>query len=394
MRQRQLLPALIAISVLFTACARPTETPPRNPPTLVAPTRFVEAQQPVTLANVDQIKYLGRLDPPDQLSSLFSDALSPDATRLVALNNEQVLAWNLLDGSLIFQTSRADVTRVFYAPDKTEIYGLDTNGQVSVFAANTGAITTTFRGSSSFNGTAAYAPDAGWLALGGADGTVKVWDTYARQSLVTINAHGTALAALAFSSDGETLATAGADGVVRLWRWRDRALSAETTLATPIVIRQLAFAPDGGYVGIGTNQDARLWPQDGSGRVFVLDTGRGGAAQVLSFAPDGRSLLAGNQDAGLSLWDLAGGKLTARLPDTQGETVAAAYAPDGQLLLTAVMNGKVALWNLAQLAGDTLNQAELHLGTQQILDAKWTSDSRLLLFFDAVGAVYLWGIAG
>ncbi len=386
--------ALFAAGALFAACAPPPTAPPRNPPTLPAPTQFVEAQQPVTLNNVANIKYLGRLDPPDTLSSILSYAISPDATRLVALNNEQVLAWNLLDGSLLFQTSRGGVTRVFYSSDKTEIYGLDASGQAAVFNANSGAITTTFRGHADFNRTTAYSADAGWLALGGGDGTVKVWDSYERQSLVTIDAHSAPLAALAFSSDGEMLATAGEDGLIRLWRWRERVMTAETRLDAPIAMRQLAFAPDGSYVAIGTTQDARLWSQDNTGRVFVLDTGRGGAAQILRFAPDSRSLLAGNQGAGLSLWNITSGKLAARLPDTQGETIAAAYAPDGNLLLTAAMNGKAALWNLARLDGDTVNQAELNLGTRQILDVEWTSDSRLLLFFDAVGAVYLWGIEG
>lgn len=383
---------LVLVCALLAACSPPANAP-RNPPTLPAP-GFVEAQQAVTLGNVANIRYLGRLDQPNALSSIISYAVSPDATRLVAINNDALLAWNLVDGSLLFQTSRGGVTRVFYSSDKTEIYGLDGNGQASVFDTNSGAVRATFRGHLSFNRTTAYFADAGWLALGGSDGTVKVWDSYARQSLVTLDAHGAALTALAFSSDGETLATAGEDGLVRLWRWRDRALLAETKLDPATAIRQLAVAPDGSYVAIGTNLDARLWAQNGTEQVYVLDTGRGGAIQILRFSPDGRTLLAGNQSAGLSLWNLVSGTLAARLPDTQGNTIAASFSPDGSLLLTAVLNGKVSLWNLEQISGNTVNQAALNVGTQQVLDVEWTSDSRLLMFFDAVGPVYLWGIGG
>ncbi len=389
---RRLLMLFCVLFALTEACTPAASTPTgRNAPTLPAPSQFVEADQPVTLNNISGIKYLGRLDQPDTLSSIISYALSPDASRLVALDNNQVLAWNLLDGSLLFQTSREAVTRVFYSSDKTEVYGLDASGLVTVFDANTGAVKTAFLGQPTFDGAVAYSPESGWLALGGSDGTVKVWDTYNRQSLVTINTAAAAVTALAFSADGEALATAGTDGVLRLWHWRDRTLTKDTTLDQPITIRQLAYAPNGSYLAIGTDQDARLWSQDG-GQVYVLDTGRGDSIQMLQFSPDSLSLLAGNQSAGLSLWNIAKGALAARLPDTSGENVAAAFSPDSGLLVTAILNGKVAIWNLAQLTGDTLNQSVLDVGTKQILDVAWTSDSRLVMFFDASGPVYLWGV--
>ena len=95
--------------------------------------------------------------------------------------------------------------------------------------------------------------------------------------------------------------------------------------------------------------DARLWSQSKTDQVYVLDTGRGGAEPVLQFSPDGRYLLAGNQSAGLSLWNID--QRHARRPPAryQGDTLAASFSPDGNLLLTAVLNGKVSLWNLVQV---------------------------------------------
>ena len=386
---------LLFLCVVLAACARPTpdnQGVPHNPPTLIAPTQFVEAQQPVTLNNVANLKYLGRLDQPGTVSTIFSYALSPDATRLVALNNEEILAWNLLNGSLLFQTSRKDATRVFYSSDKTEVYAVNAGGMITVLDTNTGAIKNSFAGNPNYSGSLAYSADDGWLALGGTDGTVKVWDTYARQALATISADTGAVSALAFSADGTQLATAENDGLVRVWHWRDSSKVAEVTLDLPITIRQVAFTPDASSLAIGTNRDARLWSLSNPKQIDTLDVGRGGAVQILQFSPDGRYLLAGNQSAGLTLWTVTSRALGAHLPDTQGDTLAASFSPDGNLLLTAVLNGKVSLWNLVQVTAQTVNQANLDVGTQQILNVEWTDDGRLLMFFDASGPIYLWGI--
>ena len=84
--------------------------------------------------------------------------------------------------------------------------------------------------------------------------------------------------------------------------------------------------------------------------------------------------------------------LAAHLPNTQGETIAASFSPDSNLLLTSSLNSQIYLWNLEQITGQTVNQAALPIGTQQILNVLWTDDSRLILFFDASGPVYVWGI--
>ncbi len=384
---------VVGLLLLLAACssATPTASVPHNPPTLPAPTQYVEADTPITLNNVANLRYLGRLDQPGRLSTIFAYALSPDATRLVGLNNEELLAWDLLTGKVLFETARGEVTRVFYASDKTEIYGTSADGKVGVYDPNSGALKTAVAGNAN-NTAVAFSADDGWLAVGANDGTIKVWDSYARQLLATLDSQGGAVTALAFSTNGSQIASAGNDGVVRLWRWRDTRQIAERALDTPIRVQALAFAPDDQTLAIGTNHDARLWSLTDTAQSRVLDTGQGGGGQILRFAPDGRYLLTGNRTAGLSLWALGTAALASRLPDTQGDNVSAAFSPDGSLLLTSVLGEQVSLWNLVQLTSETVAQSRIDVGTDRILSVEWTDDGVLLLFFDSVGPVYLWGV--
>src|SRR4051812_48711478 len=106
------------ILVLLAACTpstvSPTATVPpagtfvpqqRDLPTLPPPA-WVPVAQEIKLANVTNIAYLGRLDAKSTPSTVFAYAFSPDGSRLVGLNNEQLIGWDLVTGKLLFNTAR------------------------------------------------------------------------------------------------------------------------------------------------------------------------------------------------------------------------------------------------------------------------------------------------
>lgn len=74
-----------------------------------------------------------------------------------------------------------------------------------------------------------------WLAAGGSDGRIYVYDTDANALYDTLEGHDDLVTALAWSPDGETLASTaggpllkqalvdvsdGPDQTIRLWQWR------------------------------------------------------------------------------------------------------------------------------------------------------------------------------
>ncbi len=376
---------LLLFVLALAACGTPAAVTPeaRNAPTLTAPA-WVTGNQPITLENVDSIRYLGRIDPPDVVATWFDAALSPDSTALAAINIDQLAQWNLLTGETLFYTGRGEAVRVFYSPDKTEMYGVETSGRVAIYNALTGQQINQFSGHSAFSGVAAYDANAGLLALGGTDGTIRVWNTLERQAQVTINAHSGRINTLAFAPNGVFIASTAADGRARLWDWQPRTLLAETD-ATEIL--RTSFAPDSATIALGMGTSVALWTPNAD--PVTLDT-RG--SDVMQFSGDGRYLLAGSRSDGLTLWNAPDATLIGIMPDTAGDGVAAAFSPDGALLITSTLNRGVYLWNLNAVTGTQLSQAPLDVGTRQIYDVRWTDDARLILLFDAVGAIYMWGI--
>ena len=380
--------------LLLAACgpdgtAAPTNDP-HNPPT-TEPPAYVEAAAPVTLDNIAQARYLGRLDQPGSASTLLDHAISPDSTQLAALSNELLLAWNLLTGEMIFSTSRQGGTYVSYSSDKTELYSVAVDGTVRVYDTTQGEHLAQFRGHQRFNDAVAFDPEGGLLALGGDGGTVKVWDTFERLSLVTFSAHPIAVEAVTFSPDGTLLATAADDGTVRVWDWEAGEQVAEFD-HEGAAITQVVFSPDGTQLATGTPGYIALWSVEAGELSYALPSEEGGANEALRYSPDGRYLVSGGQPDNMIIWDPVAAEMAAVLPGFGGDRLSAAFSPDGSLLLTSLLFGQTAVWDMTAITEETIRRAPLEVPAESILRVDWTSDGFLLLLFDAAGPVYVWGV--
>lgn len=368
----------------------PDSGPPRLVNTLPSPPTWTEAASPITLANIAQARYLGRLDTFGELSTVFSHALSPDSTRLAGLNNELLLGWDLITGQVLFGVNRQEAIHVLYSSDKTELYTVNPDGFVLIYDAETGLIKNTFQGHTQFSGALAYNHEQDLLALGGIDGEVKVWSTFERTSLVTLTAQTIEASALTFSPDGGVLVVGGVDGVVEVWNWRDRQRLSTLEHGEEYIVR-MVYSADGSRLAVGGNDTVRLWDADYN-LLHVLQTGSGGSSDVLLFSPDGRYLVNGGVIPDMLVWDVSTGQRVARLPGVGGDRVSAVFSPDGDLLLTSVLDGSVALWNMDSITGETIGRANLEVATNRVLYVDWTPDGFLMTFFDSLGPIHVWGV--
>lgn len=242
----------------------------------------------------------------------------------------------------------------------------------------------------------AFAPRSNLLAVGGADGTVLLWDADKRQPSRQWKAHPAKVKDLAWLPDGKSLLTLGQDRQVKLWdafsgqllqpmvrikreaasmalspdgkkvalalnhgkgtvgneqvRIHDLATGQEVgkLVGHPQPIGNLVFLPDGDTLataGAGRDGTIKLWSLETQTELHTL-RGHLGQLNALAVDPDGTLLASGGRDGVIKLWDVPSHSLVRTLPGHPREVRCLAFSPDGRTLASCGTDGAARLWDV------------------------------------------------
>jgi WD40 repeat protein len=178
--------------------------------------------------------------------------------------------------------------------------------------------------------------DGKWLAGGGPNGDLHLWNTATMNTNYVADAHPSEVLAVAFTPDGRSLASTSRDGLI--CRWRLPSLTREFCFEGPGgPVRSLAYCLDGSTLATcGGDGRIFLWIGNRAIRIGALAGRATGRFDSLTTSGDGRTLVAvggpkqANMSApgGLEMWDLEAMRraiLDAGLPDWSNPAKAEMY---------------------------------------------------------------------
>ena len=188
-----------------------------------------------------------------------------------------------------------------------------------------------------------FSPDGSSIAASIEDGSVRFWNIDKQEVVKAFNAHRGVAWAIRFHPTLDLFATSGDDATVKLWDSKTFDLKQEWRAGDSV--RGIAFSPDGESLIAGD--------RDGKLHVYNLQTGKetathsqSGAILGLGFSADGKSVASVGSDKIVRVFDTDTFELRQSFSGHEGPIYNVAFAPKGPLMATVGWNKDIFVWNV------------------------------------------------
>ncbi|KAG8689932.1 hypothetical protein FRC11_014828, partial [Ceratobasidium sp. 423] len=198
----------------------------------------------------------------------------------------------------------------------------------------------------------AYSPDGVLIAVGTADGDIRLSHTYdCSRVLNSFKAHSSRVNSLAFFPDGDLILSGSQDCTVGVWDIGNFARGQPPQLVRlqkhELPVNSIAIASDGThFASASDDKTIRLWDLHDHDAPARLLEGHDGGVTSIQISPDSKKLVSGSRDFTVRVWDLSNAKLTDTLQGHEGCVTSVIFSADGKCVTSGSIDGTIREWDI------------------------------------------------
>jgi len=231
----------------------------------------------------------------------------------------------------------------------------------------------------------AWSPNGKYVATGGWDHTVQVWDAKSG-NLIKIYHHTELVDALAWSPDGTEIASGSWDHTVQVWN----AFTGQPLLTHTEgndFVTTLAWSPDGQEIASGgSDATVQIWNTQTGGSLHTYYYALGNPVDTLAWSPDGQEIAFGGRAATVQVWDIGANQQVLAYKGHGKEVDALAWSWNGDYIASGSYDATVRIWD-----AKTGATKFVYTGHSDIVDAlAWSPDDTKIVSGSWDGTAQVW----
>ena len=221
---------------------------------------------------------------------------------------------------------------------------------------------------------AAYSPDGKYIATGGMDKTVVIWNVNNGSLYKKIEGLKSYPYCVVFDKSSQYVAFGGDDRIVSIYNINTGQLK-NTLKGHKGAIKTIAFSPDSKYIASsGDDEIIKLWDV-GTGNLVNDLTGHEKQVNGLDFNYNGTRLVSGSGDKHVIIWDVNKGIIERNVVAHTNWVRDVAYSPDGKYIASCGDDKIINIWDAKRL--ELVNTFRAHKNV--VMDISFSPDGNYLI---------------